>query len=110
MLVKQGTDLQCNTIAQMTIAEYLKRYDIDEHISKIVEVYRKRRDIALECIERYFPNDIKYTHPQGGLFTWIELPENISAHDILQKCIEQKIAFYPAVHFILLSTKKILLE
>ena len=74
----------------MTIAEYLKRYDIDEHISKIVEVYRKRRDIALECIERYFPNDIKYTHPQGGLFTWIELPENISAHDILQKCVEHK--------------------
>ena len=99
VLVKQGTDLQCNTIAQMTIAEYLKRYDIDEHISKIVEVYRKRRDIALECIERYFPNDIKYTHPQGGLFTWIELPENISAHDILQKCIEQKIAFVPGSSF-----------
>ena len=99
VLVKQGTDLQCNTIAQMTIAEYLKRYDIDEHISKIVEVYRKRRDIALECIERYFPNDIKYTHPQGGLFTWIELPENISARDILQKCIEQKIAFVPGGSF-----------
>jgi len=38
VLVKQGTDLQCNTIAQMTIAEYLKRYDIDKHIAKIVEV------------------------------------------------------------------------
>lgn len=34
VLVKQGTDLQCNTIAQMTIAEYLKRYDIDKHIAK----------------------------------------------------------------------------
>ena len=44
VLVKQGTDLQCNTIAQMTIAEYLKRYDIDKHIAKIIEVYRKRRD------------------------------------------------------------------
>ena len=52
-----------------------------------------------ECIERYFPNDIKYTHPQGGLFTWIELPENISARDILQKCIEQKIAFVPGGSF-----------
>ena len=81
MLVKQGTDLQCNTIAQIAIAEH------------------QRRDIALECIERYFPNDIKYTHPQGGLFTWIELPENISAHDILQKCIEQKIAFVPGGSF-----------
>lgn len=50
VLVKQGTDLQCNTIAQMTIAEYLKRYDIDKHIGRIVEVYKKRRDIALRCI------------------------------------------------------------
>lgn len=54
VLVKQGTDLQCNTIAQMTIAEYLKRYDIDKHIAKIVEVYRKRRNVAIESIERYF--------------------------------------------------------
>lgn len=104
VLVKQGTDLQCNTIAQMTIAEYLKRYDIDKHISKIVEVYRKRRDIAMGCIERHFPDNIRYTYPQGGLFTWIELPKEISAREILQKCLEQKIAFvpggsfYPVVH------------
>ena len=75
VLVKQGTDLQCNTIAQMTIAEYLKRYDIDKHIAKIVEVYRKRRNVAIESIERYFPDTIKFTRPEGGLFTWIELPE-----------------------------------
>lgn len=104
VLVKQGTDLQCNTIAQMTIAEYLKRYDIDKHISKIVEVYRKRRDIAMGCIKRHFPDNIRYTYPQGGLFTWIELPKEISAREILQKCLEQKIAFvpggsfYPVVH------------
>ncbi len=55
VLVKQGTDLQCNTIARMVISEYLKRYDINEHIGKIVEVYKKRRDVAVECIERYFP-------------------------------------------------------
>lgn len=99
VLVKQGTDLQCNTIAQMIIAEYLKRYDIDKHISKIVEVYRKRRDIAMECIERYFPDNIRCTYPQGGLFTWVELPEEISARDILQKCIERKIAFVPGGSF-----------
>lgn len=99
VLVKQGTDLQCNTIAQMTIAEYLKRYDIDKHIGKIVEVYRKRRDIAMECIERYFPDNIRYIYPQGGLFTWVELPEEISAREILTKCIERKIAFVPGGSF-----------
>lgn len=99
VLVKQGTDLQCNTIAQMTIAEYLKRYDIDKHIKKIVEVYRKRRDIAVRCIECYFPNNIKFTHPEGGLFTWIELPEGVSARKILEKSLEKKIAFVPGGSF-----------
>lgn len=99
VLVKQGTDLQCNTIAQMTIAEYLKRYDIDKHIKKIVEVYRKRRDIAVKSIECYFPKNIKFTHPEGGLFTWIELPEGVSARNILEKCLEKKIAFVPGGSF-----------
>lgn len=99
VLVKQGTDLQCNTIAQMTIAEYLKRYDIDKHIERIVEVYRKRRDVAVRCIENYFPDNIKFTHPEGGLFTWVELPEEISARDILTKCLEKKIAFVPGGSF-----------
>ncbi|GAB6119022.1 PLP-dependent aminotransferase family protein [Dysgonomonas termitidis] len=99
VMVKQGTDLQCNTIAQMVISEYLKRYDIDEHIGKIVEVYKKRRDVAVECIERYFPQNIKFTHPEGGLFTWIELPEAISARDVLEKCLEQKVAFVPGGSF-----------
>lgn len=99
VLVKQGTDLQCNTIAQMTIAEYLKRYDIDKHIAKIVEVYRRRRDVAIHCMERYFPDCVKFTHPQGGLFTWVELPERISAREILVKCLEKKIAFVPGGSF-----------
>lgn len=99
VLVKQGTDLQCNTIAQMVISEYLTRYDIDEHISKIIEVYKKRRNITIECIERYFPQNIKFTRPEGGLFTWIELPESISARDILDRCLEKKVAFVPGDSF-----------
>lgn len=106
VLVKQGTDLQCNTIAQMTIAEYLKRYDIDKHITKIIEVYKKRKDIAVECIESYFPDNIKFTRPKGGLFTWIELPEGVSAREILDKCLERKIAFVPGGSFFPTESKE----
>ena len=53
----------------------------------------------MECIERYFPDNIRYTYPQGGLFTWIELPEEISAREVLKKCIERKIAFVPGGSF-----------
>jgi 2-aminoadipate transaminase len=99
VLVKQGTDLQCNTMAQMTIAEYLKHYNIDEHIGRIVEVYKKRRDVTVKCIEKYFPDNIKFTRPEGGLFTWIELPEGIPAREILEGCLEKRIAFVPGGSF-----------
>ena len=99
VLVKQGTDLQCNTFAQMVLAEYLKRYDIDRHIEKIVEVYKRRRDVAVESMERYIPDRIEFTRPEGGLFTWIELPEGISARRILDDCLKQKIAFVPGGSF-----------
>lgn len=99
VLAKQGTDLQCNTMAQMCIAEYMKRYDIDRHIEKIVTVYKKRRDVAISCLERYFPDTIRFTRPEGGLFTWIELPEGMSARELLDKCLKEKVAFVPGGSF-----------
>ena len=77
-------------MAQMTIVRYLQRYDIDRHIGQIVEVYKRRRDVAVGSIERYFPANIRFIRPEGGLFIWIELPTGISAREILNKCLEKK--------------------
>lgn len=99
VLVKQGVDLQCNTIAQMTIVEYLKCHDIDVHIQKIRKLYKRRKDFAVKCMEEYFPKEVRFTRPEGGLFAWIELPEKISARDILVKSLEHKIAFVPGGSF-----------
>ena len=99
VLVKQGVDLQCNTIAQMVISAYLEKYDIDVHIDKIREVYRKRRDTAIEAIRSAFPSDIKFTKPEGGLFLWIELDEKIDTTRLLEKCLEHNVAFVPGTSF-----------
>jgi len=99
VLIKQGTDLQCNTVAQMVIAKYLELYNIDEHIEKIVALYKRRRDIALQAIADYFPDSVRYTHPEGGLFTWMELPEGASARVLLELALQSKIAFVPGGSF-----------
>lgn len=99
VLIKQGADLQCNTIAQMEIAKYLELYDIDKHIDKIREIYRRRRDIAIQTMEKAFPKEALFTKPQGGLFAWVELPQGINARDILQKCLEKNVAFVPGGSF-----------
>lgn len=99
VLVKQGVDLQCNTIAQMVISAYLEQYDIDAHISRIRKVYQKRRDTAIAAIGQYFPSDIKYTKPKGGLFLWLELDDRINTVQLLEKCLEYQVAFVPGNSF-----------
>lgn len=99
VLVKQSTDLQCNTLAQMEIFKYLEMYDIDAHISEIREVYRRRRNLAIELMDREFPKGVKFTRPQGGLFAWVELPEYINARDVLEKSLAKNVAFVPGDSF-----------
>ncbi|MGM5631643.1 PLP-dependent aminotransferase family protein [Apibacter raozihei] len=99
VLVKQGADLQCNTFAQMQIYKYLQTYNIDQHIEKIKDLYRKRRDLAIQIMEESFPEGVSFTKPSGGLFLWIELPKDIDAKEVLKKCIEKKLAFVPGGAF-----------
>jgi len=99
VLVKQGTDLQCNTLAQMEIAAYLETYDIDAHIGAIRELYRARRDVMLQSMKREFPDCVSVTKPQGGLFAWVTLPEYLDARLLLEKCLAENVAFVPGSPF-----------
>ncbi len=99
ILIKQGADLQCNTLAQVFTAEYMKKYNLDEHISEIISVYRRRRDLMLNSIKEYFPKDIKYTYPVGGLFTWCELRSDLDTAEILQEALKENVAFVPGLSF-----------
>lgn len=96
---KQCADLQCNTLAQMTIAEFLERCDLDAHVRKITALYKIRRDVAVRAMEKYFPECVRFTRPEGGLFAWAELPEGVSARDILTESLKNGIAFVPGGAF-----------
>jgi 2-aminoadipate transaminase len=99
VLIKQGADLHTSTISQWEITKYLDLYDFDANIRKIREVYRQRRDAMLGAMEREFPCEVKFTRPQGGLFTWVELPCHIKAEELLKKCLKYNVAFVPGDSF-----------
>ncbi len=94
-LIKEVSDLQCNSMAQREVAMFLEEYDIETHIKKIRQVYKRRRDIMIKIIQEEFPPEAKLFIPKGGLFTWIELPEHINGRELLEKAQEQKVAFVP---------------
>ena len=98
-ICKQGADLQASTIAQMEVNKYMDMYDLDEHVNKIKACYVKRRDLMLDCMEKEFPEGVSFTHPHGGLFTWVKLPEKLNAQDLMKKCVENKVAYVPGGFF-----------
>jgi 2-aminoadipate transaminase len=63
--------------------EFFKRGYYPAHHKMICDLYRERRDVMIESIDRYFPPQIKRTFPDGGLFTWAELPKGINTTDLL---------------------------
>lgn len=99
IMVKQGADLQSSTISQMEVAKFLETYDIEEHIEKIKVVYKKRRDLMMKTMEEEFPKEVKFTYPEGGLFTWVVLPEHMNAREIAVKALEENVAFVPGGSF-----------
>ncbi|MDT8900984.1 PLP-dependent aminotransferase family protein [Anaeroselena agilis] len=99
VLIKQGADLHTSSISQQEIAKYLELFDIDAHVQKIIEVYRRRRDAMLGSIDALFPADVRHTYPQGGLFTWVELPAGYKSVELLKRCLERNVAFVPGDPF-----------
>lgn len=99
IMVKQGADLQSSTISQMELAKFLESYSIEDHIEKIKRVYKRRRDLMMETMEKEFPKEVKWTYPEGGLFTWVVLPKHMSANEIAVKALEENVAFVPGGSF-----------
>ncbi len=96
---KQGTDLQTPTFNQIVAYEVAKNGFIDQHVLTIRKIYRERRDIMLEELEKNMPAGVTWTHPHGGLFLWLTLPEYMDTTTILQDAIAEKVAFVPGESF-----------
>ncbi len=82
---KSATNSHTSMIPQVIAAEFFKRGYYPAHHKMICDLYRERRDTMISCIDRYFPDDTKRTFPDGGLFTWVELPGNINTTNLLRE-------------------------
>jgi len=93
--LKQGADLHTSTFTQMVAYEVARDGFIDEHVKRIREVYRERRDVMLEALRQYFPAEVSWTHPEGGLFLWITLPEGMDSEELFRAALAHNVAFVP---------------
>lgn len=99
IVAKQAADLHTSHFTQSIIYKYLKDNPVDEHIKTIRDVYGKQCRAMLSSIRQYFPTGVKYTNPEGGMFLWAELPDNLSSLDLFELAVKDKVIFVPGDPF-----------
>ena len=99
VMTKQAADLHTSSFNQYVAYEVAKGGFLDEHVKVIRATYKERRDVMLEMMEEVFPDEVRWTHPLGGMFLWGMMPEHVDAAEVLKVAIERKVAFVPGASF-----------
>lgn len=99
--LKQGADLHTSTFTQMVAYEVARAGFLDEHVQRLRDVYRERRNVMLESLAENIPPDmdVTWTRSAGGLFLWMQLPEGMDSRQLLAAALEKNVAFVPGDAF-----------
>lgn len=105
-VAKQASDVHSNLWAQKVMARYLEEYDMDEHIAKIQDIYKKKCYLMLGEMKKHFHPSVQYTLPTGGMFIWVTLPEHIDMNAFVKKALSLNVAVVPGNAFLDDDTKE----
>jgi 2-aminoadipate transaminase len=91
--LKQAADLHTSTFNQYVAYEVARDGFLDHHVKLIRQVYRERRDAMLQALKEYFPEEVTWTHPKGGLFLWVTMPDGTDSEALLRAALAENVAF-----------------
>ena len=95
---KQSTDVHTANLNQAIVDQYIRRGLLPDHIRRICQGYGAKMRQMLDCLG-CFPESVRFTHPQGGLFIWAEMPEGTDTVQMLKKAVDRKVAYVPGTYF-----------
>lgn len=93
VVAKQSTDLCAPVFDQAVIARYFEKGLFEKNLVNTIELYRHKRDFMLSCFDKYMPEGISWTKPDGGLFLFVTLPEGYDATELFNVAIKEDVAF-----------------
>ncbi len=96
---KKITDWQNNHLIQGAILEFCERGFFDKYLKRKLKILKERRDAIVKAASDYFPEEVKFTRPHGGLFGWAELPKNQNAYELLMETSKRGVLFTPKRFF-----------
>jgi len=98
-MAKQGVDLHSNSYGQALAAEYITEGYYDKHLPKIINIYKPKQEAMLRALETYFPNDFTWTKPDGGMFIWVQGPNQLDTFKAYPEAIKRNVAYVPGQCF-----------
>ena len=100
VMAKQGADLHTGTFVQYIANDICQRGILKPHIKRLRKVYKKRRDTMDEALTEFWPEECRWTRPEGGLFLYARLPEVLDTEEFLkERALKENVAYVPGVHF-----------
>lgn len=99
VVVKQTNDVHTNQFFQMLCSKFIEKYGLDEHIKSINDLYRENCHLMLSEMDRLFPESVKFTRPEGGLFLWCTMPEGTDMDLFIKKTVHANVAVVPGATF-----------
>ena len=99
VLAAESAVLCPSNYAQFTVSDYLATQPWREQVKVFRELYRERRDAMLETLDQLMPAGTTWTHPQGGFYSWLTLPEGLDSKAMLPRAIASLVAYVPGTGF-----------
>lgn len=102
---KQVSDVHTGVLNQMIVERWFEEYDVNAHITEIRKIYKRKLNLMCDCLDEYCKGFITYVRPEGGLFIWAKLPQDVDMLDYVNKLIERNVAVVPGTAFMVDDTK-----
>ncbi len=97
--LRESFDLESSALTQRAVHEFLARGYLPPHLEQLNAVNQERAQALLDALEAHFSGVATWTHPEGGLFIWLELPPHINTWDLLPEALEHKVVYIPGGAF-----------
>lgn len=106
VVCKQGQDVHTNMWSQIVIHEYVTKYDFEEHLNYLRELYRKKARFMMDLLDEHLAPYITYDKIDGGLFIMCKLPDNINMLDFCKEAVKRKVCVVPGNAFLTDETEE----
>lgn len=98
-VAKGNVDICTDGLCQYVAAELLRRGVVERQIPKMIDIYRRKRDLMLEAMGVHFPGEAEWDEPGGGLFIWVGMPESVDTSKMLMEAVNSGVAYIPGSNF-----------